>query len=518
MRIVSWNVNGLRKLRPLEELFKKLDADIICLQETRISGPSDPELESLAFVPGYDSFFSICKVRGGYSGVATFCRQGIATPTDAGEGLCGSTAGSTIEVPQDLPACECVQVDKCTCQTLSYNAESLALIKSEGRCVVTDHDQFVLVNIYAPAVSVEGRAQFKMHFLRALEAKITALQANARKVVVAGDFNICPAIIDCAEPMTKTKQLLWEQSSTRIWLKQLLASPRCMVDSFREMHPSTTGVYSCWSEATRARQNNHGVRIDLILMDRQLYEQTVFQADVLMHVYGSDHCPVAVTLKPSCSLPSQPAREPPPFCSRFMPRFNLRQKSLKDMLKHNTNAPVSPTSSSEQIVSLNTLQASTRATLIQKTGRIQKHRPKSKQTQSKIANYFHPKAQPLRPQSNTKATSHVHSSSSLTPSSPVQHRRFDYENSTHTESDDILEQIKRREKSANAWRKLLSGPPPPPLCRHGNPSVLKSVSKSGDNKGRTFFSCAYPSGVGKQANCGFFKWAPFKANTRTLPK
>lgn len=510
MRIVSWNVNGLRKLWPLEKLFERLNGDILCFQETRVSGEWDPNLESLAFVKGYDSFFSICKQKRGYSGVATFCRKGVATPFDAGEGLTSNVGGAAVDFESDGSCGEC-EFQNCACEHKGCPKDALSLIEEEGRCVITDHHRFVLINIYIPAVSVEGRSAFKMQFLHALRAKVDALRLNGRKVIIVGDFNICPTVMDSAEPVPKSLQEAWEQRPSRKWLAQLTSrrGPN-FVDAFRKMHPTAADAFTCWSEATRARENNHGVRIDLIIMDRDLFAEDVESADIRPDVFGSDHCPVIVYLKCPEALPEIP-QNPPRFCTRYMRRFSVRQKSLRDILAQGSArerfrmeavSAVDSGPKSNQVrrslTGINKTRLGTNASA-QLFGKR-----KSKSRQASISTFF----------VSTASNGFGMTKAAPQPDSPETQEQ---PRSINSIAGPVPTSVTRRKETAEAWRKLLSGPPPPPLCKHGTRCVLKTVTRPGVNKGRTFFSCPYPAGVGKNADCHFFKWASFKVGVGLLP-
>lgn len=519
MKILSWNVNGLRTIWPLENIFNSFESDIICIQETRISGKNDPDLERLAFVKGYHSFFSICKEKKGYSGVATFCKKETATPCDAGEGLCGETGGT--KIPEVENPCPDVS---CECGGSMYTEETLTKIVEEGRCVITDHRRFVLINIYAPAVSVEGRIAFKMQFLHALRAKVQALQQAGRMVVIAGDFNICPARVDSAEPIPPMSCAAWELRPSRKWLRSMLDAGRtAMVDTYREMHPNASGIFTCWSEATRGRENNYGVRIDLILMDRGLYESDVKAAAVMAHVKGSDHCPVSVEVRHE-SYAGLVSDLPPQFCTQFMQRFTFRQKSLLDIQMG--SVPSENDKTAHRFVSLAWKTGVPDKRLLKKIrGNSQKRIAgsnaisvsreisKEKRKQSTISTFFKKK------RAASKITKNNETMLERVPSAVIEESEETNQlkpKATMTLNDRNVAQNNKvatekqreakRNESAKAWQKILSGPPPPPLCRHKKRCIVKTVRKSGENRGKTFFSCPYPSGIGKLANCNFFQW------------
>ncbi|PXF42980.1 DNA-(apurinic or apyrimidinic site) lyase 2 [Gracilariopsis chorda] len=519
MRITSWNVNGLKSVRPLRPLFATLDSDIICLQETKISGPGDPELESMAFVEGYDSFFSICKQKRGYSGVATFCRKKIATPHDAGEGFCNSVGGASIQVSETNSQCFDQASDaEDEAKLRLFSANTLRLVKEEGRSVITDHKRFVLINVYIPAVTVADRAEFKMKFLHALRAKVAALHSIGRKVIIVGDFNICPSLKDRAEPVPPSELVAWEQSPTRTWLRALLNTQN-MVDTFREVHPSAKHSYTCWSEATRSRENNHGSRIDLIVTSRDLFLSDVTEAAIWSHVKGSDHCPVSIQLENSHNS-GICGKGVPRFCMRYMPRFAFRQQSLKSLyVRTDTNSSQRHLRySPSKTIKVNETQegnTSVQSLSKDKPG-LRKRKPQYAQTSllaltklsesnlgvcdgSRISSSLQPPTT-LGKHASQSSANHVVEPTGvrgLHPSRP--------------ERESNAETAKRRKLTSEAWSRILTGPPPVPRCRHGRFCVIKKVSKTGENKGRTFFSCPYPAGLGKTANCNFFQWAPYKA-------
>jgi AP endonuclease 2 len=557
VRIVSWNVNGLRSLKPsLKTVFDSLQADIICLQETRIS-ESDNDLEKLALVPGYDSFFSFCTVRQGYSGVATFTRNGskhcaggsnlCLTPNDAGEGLTNGVGGVASNL---LPVYE-GKVSDVAEETIwipvVVSANDYELMRSEGRVVITDHDRFVLINVYLPAVSVDGRAKFKLAVCRALELKVHALREAGRHVVIAGDFNISPARCDVAEPVLDAASFNGRPS--RRWLRNVMLGELGFKDSFRELHPGSNSAFTCWSEATRARENNFGARIDLILVDGDLFNADVVAADVHNSIQGSDHCPISIEMRDENFEVGRAVRAPPPFCARYLARFAAKQLTISEMFSRSSAAVQPSLDSSHRLA----------------RGQPSKQVKESLQPEDKLAVEIEQRmggnseatggASPIRAREELRPFKRARETS-LSTSNPRKARQIPIKTYFRPMPDDqpksklefgntftsnqhekevttstvvsILEndngecavpvdpkQLNCGSKdSALAWKQLLSGPPAPPLCRHGEPCKLKGVKKSGENKGRTFYGCARPAGDwprDKNANCNYFKWAPYRA-------
>lgn len=406
-------------------------------------------MEQVAFINGYDSFFSISESKRGYSGVATFCKRGTATPFDAGEGFDTNVGGGSAQITKCGEICKLV----CTCSDENVvTQEVLDMVRGEGRAVITDHGAFVLINVYVPAVSVEDRVFFKQSFLSALESKACALNSAGRKVVIAGDFNICPDVIDRAEPVKLQDLKQWRESWNRRWLQGMKGLG--YRDSFRHLFPGKKGAYSCWSTATGGRANNYGVRIDLILVSAELVEFT-HHASVLSEVEGSDHCPVVLKLADSVG---QCAEKVPKFAVKFMKRFRKRQTCLSVVAKKKRKVGVAL------------------------VGGIKKVRREKQMTLGGLIRRP-TKGGEVRP-------------------------KLEFMSRSESEKEEV---IRKRKGSQGSWHQILTGPPPTPKCRHGLPCVVKAVNKAGENRGRTFFSCRKPAGIGRDANCGFFKWAPYKA-------
>lgn len=556
MRITTWNVNGLRKLTPLARTFDTLNSDIICIQETRVSSLDDPDLESLVFVPGYYSFFSVCRTRSGYSGVATYCRKSVATPVAATNSLNDDTGGASI--PSNT---ECDLGSRCDCLGAGYDNLTLEAVRDEGRFVLTDHTHFVLINVYVPATSVPTRAAFKLSFLHALSAKITALNNCGRHVILVGDLNICPSRIDSAERARLPPDPEWDHRPGRMWLSRLVTPPHGpLIDGFRLSHPVQRDAFTCWSEAMQGRKTNYGVRIDLIFIHQRLVETSNPQTDIWTHVTGSDHCPVSLKMHSSCLL--HPAtNRPPPFCTQLLPRFTKRQQSITRYFSQSpqgkpptsnctretpltsvtASGSQSETHESQLVVSPKTFANSDPKTpalvpttsgnkLIKEKLRlsntITKAKSSCKRTRSSVSTskrVVQTTLQfPRRPVNKVTTTSSQHENVNFNAEklNTSNIDASDYENTTQSlPSPEQLSLAKEnvRKQGETKWSKLLRGPRKPPLCRHGNSSVLKVVKKSGENKGRTFFSCRYPHGIGPHTNCNFFQWAPFDARFPTIP-
>jgi exodeoxyribonuclease-3 len=254
MKLISWNVNGIRAVykKGLIEFIEREDPDVLCLQETKAHiEQCEPALRAPA---GRDGHWSSAS-RKGYSGTATFSKTAPLA----------SATGIGIE---------------------EYD--------SEGRFVITKHQDFTLYNIYFPnGGSGEERHLFKQKFLQRLSEHLRPLIERGEKIVVTGDYNIAHKPIDIHDPVRLRKEsgFLPEE---RAWFDSFLQMG--FVDTLRYMYPEKTGVYTWWSYVERARLNNKGWRIDYFCVTQNLCER-ILKAEVMAQIIGSDHCPVLLELK-----------------------------------------------------------------------------------------------------------------------------------------------------------------------------------------------------------------------------
>ena len=253
MRLVTWNVNGIRAaIRNGFWEWLAADApDIVCLQETRIH--TEQISEDMHRPPGYHTFWHSAE-RKGYSGVATFCRD---EPQAIKEGF---------RQPR---------------------------FDDEGRVLVTEHGGLTLVNAYFPSgPRGHERVTFKLAFYDALLDFCTTLRALGQRIVVCGDFNTAHQPIDLARPKQNQKTsgfLPEERKALARWLEI------GFVDAFRHFHPDLE-AYTWWTYRFDARARNVGWRIDYFLVAEELMLQ-VQEARVRADIMGSDHCPVELQLE-----------------------------------------------------------------------------------------------------------------------------------------------------------------------------------------------------------------------------
>ncbi len=252
MRIVTWNVNGLRACAKAGFLdWVAADApDVLCMQEVR----AEPEqlADAIRQPAGYEATWHPAR-RKGYSGVATWAKSRAVTTLGIGD-------------PR---------------------------FDDEGRALFTELGGFTLVNVYVPNGSRDlSRVPFKLEFYQALADCIERKHACGESVVVCGDWNTAHREIDLANPKANEKctGFLAEE---RAWIDTFLGLG--LVDVFRQSHPDETGHYTWWSQRAGARQRNVGWRIDYFLVSQGLLGR-VRSATLHPAVPGSDHCPVALEI------------------------------------------------------------------------------------------------------------------------------------------------------------------------------------------------------------------------------
>jgi len=250
MRYVSWNVNGLRAVvgKNFKETFESLDADFVCLQETKMqAGQLD-----LSF-PGYESYWNYAEKKG-YSGTAVFTRQ---TPLAVTYGM------------------------------------GIGEHDHEGRVITLEMADHYLVCVYTPN-SQDGlrRLDYRMGWEDAFRDYLLALDRN-KPVVVCGDMNVAHKEIDLRNPATNHRNAGFTDEE-REKMSVLLRSG--FTDTFRLLYPDATERYSWWSYRFHAREKNVGWRIDYFLVSDRLAPR-VKTADIRSDIMGSDHCPVVLELE-----------------------------------------------------------------------------------------------------------------------------------------------------------------------------------------------------------------------------
>ena len=249
MKFISWNVNGLRACqgKGFSESFRSLDADFVCLQETKMQeGQLDLEFE------GYDSYWNFAQKKG-YSGTVIYTRH---TPLSV-------TYGIGIEEHD-----------------------------TEGRVITMEMEEFYLVCVYVPN-SQDGlkRLDYRMKWEDDFRAYLCSLAAK-KGVIVCGDLNVAHKEIDLKNPATNRRNAGFTDEE-REKFSTLLDSG--FIDSWRSLHPDEV-KYSWWSYRFHAREKNAGWRIDYFLVSENM-RQRIVSADIHNEIFGSDHCPVELVIK-----------------------------------------------------------------------------------------------------------------------------------------------------------------------------------------------------------------------------
>ena len=250
MKLISWNVNGLRAImgKNFMEFFEAADADIFCLQETKLqAGQIEMDL------PGYHQYWNYAEKKG-YSGTAIFTKQ---EPIDV-------RYGSDIE-----------EHDK------------------EGRVITLEFTDFYMVDVYTPNSQNElARLDYRMTWEDAFRDYLCELR-KTKPVIVTGDMNVAHEEIDLKNPKSNRRNAGFTDEE-RGKMTALLKSG--FIDTFRYFYPDLTEVYSWWSYRFKARERNSGWRIDYFLVSEELKDR-LEDAKIHTEVTGSDHCPVELDLK-----------------------------------------------------------------------------------------------------------------------------------------------------------------------------------------------------------------------------
>eukprot|EP00794_Sanderia_malayensis_P006263 gene6263-6983_t len=229
MKILTWNINGIRaasKDRPIKNVLDALDADIICLQETKIT--RDMLDTATAIVDGYTSYFSFSRIKGGYSGVATYCRT-HCTPIAAEEGLTGCLGGK--KNPTSI-RCHDMNLNQ-------FSSQELGSLDAEGRAVLTEHcllgdsKPVLVINVYCPRASRhnEDRWKYKQMFYRLLQARCEHLLNCEKSVILVGDFNVSHTKLDHCEPDLDPEY--FESNESRIWMSNFIGQTDGVSEALR---------------------------------------------------------------------------------------------------------------------------------------------------------------------------------------------------------------------------------------------------------------------------------------------
>jgi len=249
MKLISWNVNGLRACmaKGFEEFFKKTDADIFCIQETKLQqGQIDFEPE------GYSSYWNYAEKKG-YSGTAIFSKQ--------------------------MPL------------KVKFGMDEF-LKDNEGRIITLEFDSFYMVTVYTPNSQRElARLDYRMEWEDAFRAYVKKLD-GLKPVIICGDMNVAHNEIDLKNPQSNRNNAGFTNEERGKMTELINAG---FTDTFRYLYPDREGAYTWWSYMFRAREKNIGWRIDYFLVSDRIRDR-IKDAVIYSDVMGSDHCPVGLEI------------------------------------------------------------------------------------------------------------------------------------------------------------------------------------------------------------------------------
>lgn len=250
MKLISWNVNGLRACvkKGFEEFFKEADADIFCVQETKL------QEGQIDFAPeGYHCYWNYAEKKG-YSGTAVFAKE---QPLNV-------TYGIGIEEHDH-----------------------------EGRVITLEYESFYFVTVYTPNSQTElARLDYRMQWEDDFRDYLKKLDEQ-KPVIMTGDLNVAHEEIDLKNPKTNKKNAGFTQEERDKFTELLNAG---FVDSFRYFYPDLAGAYSWWSYRFKAREKDAGWRIDYFVISERWAEK-MEDAKIYKTVMGSDHCPVGLEIQ-----------------------------------------------------------------------------------------------------------------------------------------------------------------------------------------------------------------------------
>ncbi|MDR2505710.1 MAG: exodeoxyribonuclease III [Oscillospiraceae bacterium] len=262
MKIVSWNVNGLRACikKGFAESIREVNPDIFCLQEIKLSdfAPVERELDALCAEYPY-RYWNPASIRKGYSGTAILSKV--------------EPARTSLGMPTSVE-CENPWSD------------------DEGRIITADYGSFFLVTIYTPN-SQDGlrRLPLRLSFEELLRGYLMELDAK-KPVIICGDLNVAHNEIDLKNPSSNHMNAGFSDAERAAFSHLLDAG---FADTFRTLYPDKRDAYTWWSFITNARSRNSGWRIDYFVVSNRLLPK-VRDSIILADIYGSDHCPVALDI------------------------------------------------------------------------------------------------------------------------------------------------------------------------------------------------------------------------------
>ncbi|MBS0010499.1 MAG: exodeoxyribonuclease III [Bacteroidales bacterium] len=254
MKIVSWNINGIRAIinKDFSGIIREMDPDILCLQETKAQ--DDQVAQTLEGINGFDIYSNSAEKKG-YSGTAVLTR---VSPLDVSMGI------------------------------------GIKEHDNEGRVITLEYDDFYLVNVYVPNSGSElKRLGYRQEWDKDFYDYLRKLEKR-KALIACGDFNVAHRDIDLARPKQNYNESAGYMQEEIDGMDRYTGEAD-FVDTFRHFYPDRKDAYSWWSYRTRGRENNVGWRIDYFLVSRSL-APSIRKAEILNEIMGSDHCPVSLEL------------------------------------------------------------------------------------------------------------------------------------------------------------------------------------------------------------------------------
>lgn len=256
IKLVSWNVNGMNSAmgKGFPDVLRQMDADIFAVQETKLQ----PEklTKKMADMEGYESYWSHCTLKKGYSGVCVYSRL---SPKNVKYGI------------------------------------GISEYDDEGRILELEFEDFIFFNIYFPNGQMsEERLKYKLDFYRKFFEYAGRYKNSGKSLVIAGDYNTAHNEIDLKNPKANEKNSGFLRIE-RDWLDKIVSEG--YVDTFRHLYPDTI-KYSWWTYRFNARTKNVGWRIDYFFVTEDMLQNNrVVDAGIRNSIMGSDHCPIELVMK-----------------------------------------------------------------------------------------------------------------------------------------------------------------------------------------------------------------------------
>lgn len=358
--------------------------DIICIQECKMSFEDDLN-NSIGCPENYESYFSLTENNKRYSGVATYCLKNTSMVIEAGRGFSWlEISPCQFDINQKIKQENLNEIASSISNIKNKYGVSISEINLEGRCVITDHKYFVLLNLYIPLLRSKAeekeenlfngiqtqnqgqtqeeilenvdqeRLRYRLAFQEYLNLSLHLLKhVCERKIILAGDFNIILEKIDyfgdfgkffennkleTCEIINPTDILEISSfdkaySEIRKFNIEMIKNYN-LVDVYRHYYPRIQNKYTCWSQINQSRIRNQGARIDLFLISKEMIPESI-KCEILDHIYGSDHCPILLIInireEPE-SIYDFGKRKPPSICSSNLSQCKQKQSTISQFL------------------------------------------------------------------------------------------------------------------------------------------------------------------------------------------